>query len=316
MLIRSASASRIVRCVLLNAATLLVFSPIAAQAVQWQKLTRDARHEIALDAESVRLTTSGKLAVWLKYTPLGERRRRKAAAEYNKKDYRWHMEYYEIDCGDNSAVLGLTDIIGSAGKRLARLKGGGSPDIIIPGSILGQAAQLVCPEQQENVTDEDAAPDASDNDTTPVTTASTDHQLSQEARERIKNAMRKTEAEASSHDAWVELGNAYYDADMPRQAIDSYNRALALNPDDADVLNDLGAMYRQSGDIAKALKNFEKALAISPYNLESLYNMGYIYAFDLNRGDRALEIWRRYLELDRSSETASQVQSFIERYGK
>ena len=75
-------------------------------------------------------------------------------------------------------------------------------------------------------------------------------------------------------------------------------------------------MYRQKGDYTRALANFEKALKIAPYNLESLYNAGYVNAFDLNRMDKALKAWRRYLELDRTSETARQVQGFIERYGK
>jgi tetratricopeptide (TPR) repeat protein len=316
MINRSAPSRRIVRRIFLFAAMLVVISPIAAPAVQWQKITRNERYEVALDAESVRITTNGKMAVWLKLTPLGERQRREAAAEYNKKEYRLHMEYYEIDCDEYSAVLGLTDIIGRTGKRLARLKKGDKPFIIIPGSELDMSAQLVCPEQEESLTDEDEAPDAGDNDVTTGTTPSTGNQLSQEELQRIKDALRRTGSEPSSHEAWVELGNAYYDADMPQQAIDSYNRALVLNPDDADVLNDQGAMYRQSGDFTKALKNFEKALAITPYNLESLYNMGYIYAFDLNRIDQAKDVWRRYLELDPSSETASQVKSFIERYGK
>jgi tetratricopeptide (TPR) repeat protein len=73
-------------------------------------------------------------------------------------------------------------------------------------------------------------------------------------------------------------------------------------------------MYRQAGDTQRALANFEKALAIDPNNLEGLYNMGYIYLFDLHDTNRAFEIWQRYLELDRSSETAEQIRSFIKRY--
>lgn len=40
-----------------------------------------------------------------------------------------------------------------------------------------------------------------------------------------------------------------------RQAIEAYNRALALKPDDPGVLNDQGAMFRQTGDVAQALRN-------------------------------------------------------------
>jgi len=44
--------------------------------------------------------------------------------------------------------------------------------------------------------------------------------------------------------------------------------------------------------------------------------MGYVNAFDLNRIELALDIWRRYLKLDNTSETARQVQTFIERYSR
>ena len=64
------------------------------------------------------------------------------------------------------------------------------------------------------------------------------------------------------------------------------------------------------------MANFEKAVKIDPYNLESLYNSGYLYAFDLNNIPKALQIWKRYLALDKVSETARQVQSFIDRYQK
>ena len=39
-------------------------------------------------------------------------------------------------------------------------------------------------------------------------------------------------------------------------------------------------------------------------------------AFDLNNIPRALQIWKRYPELDKSSETARQVQSIMDRYQK
>jgi tetratricopeptide (TPR) repeat protein len=316
--VRAVKPISISRCsirALLTAAVMLavVTDPDPATA-QWEKLVRSERYEVSLDTDSVRSTTSGRRAVWLKFIPLGESLRRQAAAEYGKKEYRQHLEYYEIDCGDNSAIMGRTEIIGPAGKRLERRTGGGSPDAIIPGSVLDSTAKRICPVLEENIGHEDDAPDKD---------ATIDHRddsseslISAEAQQRITGALRRTETEPAGHAAWVELGNAYYDADRPWQAIEAYNRALALKPDDADVLNDQGAMFRQTGDIPQALRNFEKALVIDPSNLESLYNTGYIYAFDVRNLDRAREIWQQYLKLDRSSDTARQVQSFIDRYGR
>ncbi len=288
--------------------------PTPARAVQWQGLTATSRHQVALDEESVRLTQQGRLAVWLRFTPLGNDERKDAGKEYGEKGYRSHLEYYEIDCSEQNAILGLIDIFGTGRARLKRLKGGELAEIIIPGSVLDLAAQKICPvlEEEEIIEDhEEPAPVAEEaNEAAPA------KELSPEMVLKIKELVNKTVAEPSNPEAWSLLGNAYFDADRPDDAIAAYNRALALRPEDANILNDQGAMYRQKGDFTKALANFEKAFKIDQYNLESLYNSGYVYAFDLNNIPKALQIWRRYMELDRNSETARQVQSFVERYQK
>jgi len=294
------------------AVSLGVVWPGSASAVQWHPLARTARHDVAVDMDSLKLTPLGRVTVWLRFTPLGEPQRKLAAAEYGEKRYRLHLEYYEIDCSEQTDVLELIDIIGPEGKRLARMKGGGPLAAILPGSALDLAARKVCPTfEDEEVPDEEVeTPDS--NDTPKAET----NQPSEDIRARIAQALQRTQKAPDDQAAWRELGNAYYDGDLPQQAIEAYDRVLALSPDDADILNDQGAMYRQLGDFTHALANFEKALQIAPYNLESLYNVGYVNAFDLNRMDKAQEAWRRYLELDRTSETARQVQGFIDRYGK
>jgi tetratricopeptide (TPR) repeat protein len=298
---------------MLLTASMNALLPGNAPAVQWRPLARTARHDVALDMDSLKLTPLGRVTVWLRFTPLAEPQRKLAAAEYGEKQYRLHLEYYEIDCSEQTDILELIDIIGPDGKRLARMKGGGPPAAIFPGSTLDLAAKRVCPSFENEAVPEDEeveAPDSSD------ATKEGTRQDAEDVRARIAEALRKTQMEPDSQAAWRDLGNAYYDGDMPRQAVEAYDRALALNPDDADVLNDQGAMYRQQGDFSRALANFEMALKIAPNNLESLYNVGYVNAFDLNRMDKALKAWRRYMELDRTSETARQVQGFIARYGK
>lgn len=287
---------------------LVLILPVQAEsAVRWEALARTGRHNVAVDTGSLRMTSLGRLAAWLRFTPLDETRRRQAAAEYGEKGYRFHYEYYEIDCGEHSSLLGLIDIIGPSGKRLARLKGGSAPDPIEPGSALELAAQRVCPvlEDAEEESVEPEAPKEGD--------AAPDDQDAAKSREQIQSALQKTVKAPADPDAWRELGNAYFDADMPREAIDAYARVLVLRPDDADVLNDQGAMYRQTGDLQRAVANFERAVAAAPFNLESLYNLGYVYAFDLKLPEKARTVWRRYLQLDSVSETARQVRLYLER---
>jgi tetratricopeptide (TPR) repeat protein len=301
----------LLRAMLLTAACCLL--PWSAQAVQWKPLARTAQHDVAIDTESVRLTSLSRLAVWLRFTPFGEQQRRQAAAENGQKGYRLHLEFYEIDCSEQSAVLGLVDILGPSGKRLARTKGGGPPEMIIPGSVLDMASRMVCPELEENsvgAEDDIEAPESE-----PPAEVPEERKITEEALQLIAGAIQKTDQAPGDLEAWRELGNAYFDGEMPVQAITAYNRALAIKPDDTNILNDQGAMYRQTGDFTRALSNFEKARQVDPYNLESIYNSGYVLAFDLNQIDRAIIMWRSYLALDKTSETSRQVQSFIDRYG-
>jgi hypothetical protein len=286
--------------------------PWSALAVQWEPLARTGRHDVAIDTGSVRLTSLSRLAVWLRFIPIDEQQRRQAATEYGQKTYRLHLEFYEIDCSEQSAVLGMVDVLGSGKKRLARTKGNSTPEAIIPGSVLDLAFQKVCPALEEDTFNNEVDIEAPDSGTVPE--ESEPKQIPEESRLAIAQAHQKTESEPNNLEAWRELGNAYFDADMFTQAITAYNRALAIKPDDTNILNDQGAMYRQTGDFTRALANFEKARQVDPYNLESLYNSGYVLAFDLNQIEKAIVMWRIYLKLDKTSETSRQVQSFIDRY--
>jgi tetratricopeptide (TPR) repeat protein len=302
---------RLVRMLLMTAVSCIF--PLTTLAVTWAPLARTARHDVAIETGSVRLTDLSRLAVWLRFTPLGEVQRRQAAAEYGQKTYRLHLEHYEIDCSEPSAVLTLVEILGPANKRLARTKGGSTPEAVIPGSVLDLAARKVCPDLEENPTAAEEEFEAPDSGLQQEELS--ERQVPEDLSRMIAQALQKTESDPKDLEAWRQLGNAYFDADMPTQAIEAYNQALSIKPDDTNILNDQGAMYRQTGDFNRALANFEKARSVDRSNLESLYNIGYVLAFDLNQINRALAVWRSYLALDTTSETSRQVRSFIERYG-
>jgi len=293
--------------------------PSSALAVKWEPLARTGQHDVAIEMSSIRLTNLGRLAVWLRFTPFGEQQRRQAAFDNGQKGYRLHLEYYEIDCSEQNAVLGMVDILGPSSRRLARTKGGGLPEMVIPGSVLDLASRKVCPNFEESSAAPEDELETPESDPLPevpeMPEVPEERQISVESQQLIVEAIKKTELDPANLEAWRELGNAYFDADMPAQSIAAYSRALTIKSDDTNILNDQGAMYRQTGDFARALANFEKARQVDPSNLESIYNSGYVLAFDLNQIDKAIVMWRNYLKLDTTSETSRQVQSFIDRYG-
>lgn len=129
---------------------------------------------------------------------------------------------------------------------------------------------------------------------------------------RIAEAEKIVAREPNNRQAWVQLGNDYYDTEQPQKAINAYNKALELKPDDPGVLTDQGVMYRKVGWYDKAIANFEKAQKIDPRHLQSIYNLGIVYAEDLKQPDKAIQAFNHFLEVDSTSPTAQQIKRIIE----
>lgn len=129
---------------------------------------------------------------------------------------------------------------------------------------------------------------------------------------RIAEAEKIVEREPKNLNVWISLGNDYFDTEQPQKAVHAYGKALELDPSNPNVLTDQGVMYRKLGQYDKALANFDQALKLEPKQLQALYNMGVVYAVDLKQRSKALPIWERYLAIDSSSATATQVKSMIE----
>jgi tetratricopeptide (TPR) repeat protein len=85
--------------------------------------------------------------------------------------------------------------------------------------------------------------------------------------------------------ALAQLGNLYMDAAKFPQAIDYYERALAVR-DDPSIRTDLGICYKQSGQLEKALEQFRRAGAASPDQWQALYNEAIVLG-ELHRMDEA-----------------------------
>ncbi len=111
--------------------------------------------------------------------------------------------------------------------------------------------------------------------------------------------------------AWISLGNDYFDSRQFQPAVDAYANALALDPKNADVLTDQGVMYRELGQYDKALANFLKANEVSPTHMQSLFNAGVVYAYDKKDAKKAEETWLKVIANDKSGRFAAQAGQAI-----
>jgi tetratricopeptide (TPR) repeat protein len=89
-------------------------------------------------------------------------------------------------------------------------------------------------------------------------------------------------------DALVQLGNLYMDAAKFPQAIDYYQRALAVREDPV-VRTDMGICLKQSGQLDQALASFQQASREAPQEWQADYNAAIVLG-DLRRFDEARAI--------------------------
>lgn len=130
--------------------------------------------------------------------------------------------------------------------------------------------------------------------------------------QRIAQAEKIVAQDPKNLNAWISLGNDYFDTEQTQKSINAYGKALEIEPNNPNILTDQGVMFRKIGWYDKALANFEKANKIEPNHLQSLYNAGIVYAVDLKQPDKAKAYWDKYLKLDSNSPTATQIKGLME----
>jgi len=70
----------------------------------------------------------------------------------------------------------------------------------------------------------------------------------------------------------LKLANYLYDQQRFQQAIEWYQKAVALDPKNVNARTDLGTSYFNTGQPQDALREFRKSLEIDPKHEQTLYN--------------------------------------------
>jgi tetratricopeptide (TPR) repeat protein len=120
-------------------------------------------------------------------------------------------------------------------------------------------------------------------------------------------------ANPNDFDTLAKLGNLYYDSQSYPQAIDYYEKALAVQPNNPDVRTDLGTSYWYTGDADKAIANFDKALTIRPNHPGTLFNLGIVKWQGKKDPKGAVVAWEKLLQTNPDYPQKDQVQMLIER---
>jgi tetratricopeptide (TPR) repeat protein len=95
----------------------------------------------------------------------------------------------------------------------------------------------------------------------------------------------------------AEVGQAYADAGMPREAIIEYEKAVSLCPEFADLQTKLGTLLRETHDLVRAREHYEAAVRARPSFVSARIQLG-VTLLSLGEAAGAEEQWNKVLEYE------------------
>lgn len=92
------------------------------------------------------------------------------------------------------------------------------------------------------------------------------------------------------------LGSAYRARDDVNKTIESYQRAIEINPALPDAYVGLATACFAAEKIKDAIKYLKKAIEVSPGHIPAYYNLGFMYEFN-GQNDEAIAMYEKTIEL-------------------
>lgn len=96
-------------------------------------------------------------------------------------------------------------------------------------------------------------------------------------RNRLPARGRLPDIDSASAETALKEGDACREKKDYDCALNSYNKALALNPRDIDAYYSRGDVYDEKGDYDQAIRDYTKAIELNPQYAEAYYNRGFAY---------------------------------------
>ena len=113
------------------------------------------------------------------------------------------------------------------------------------------------------------------------------------------------------YESLIQLGNVFYDGQQFPNAIQYYERALAIHPENPDVRTDMGTAYWYTGNADKAVAAMETSLKYRPGHAQTLFNLGWVRWQGKQDPKGAIEAWQQLLKANPDYPQKQQVEQYI-----
>jgi cytochrome c-type biogenesis protein CcmH/NrfG len=114
----------------------------------------------------------------------------------------------------------------------------------------------------------------------------------------LKQLQEEAQQNPKDPDIPLKLANFFYDQRQYPQAIEWYQKSLALNPKNVNARTDLGTAYYYTGQSSEALKQYSQSLAIDPDHKPTLLNVIVVNLEGTHNLAAARRAWERLHKLD------------------
>ncbi|MDR1182732.1 MAG: tetratricopeptide repeat protein [Bacteroidales bacterium] len=113
----------------------------------------------------------------------------------------------------------------------------------------------------------------------------------------IRYYLTAVEQDPDYFDAYTELGILYHYRHNPL-AIDYYNNALNIQPDNIQILYNIAMFYQETKEYEKALEKYRMILQIDENHKYALHNIGWIYLMGEDKFEEAVVFFSKAIEQD------------------
>jgi cytochrome c-type biogenesis protein CcmH/NrfG len=115
----------------------------------------------------------------------------------------------------------------------------------------------------------------------------------------------------NDYDSLVKLGNVFYDGQQYPNAIQYYERALVIHPENPDVRTDMGTAYWYTGNADKAIAAMQTSLKYRPGHPQTLFNLGWVRWQGKADPKGAISAWEQLLKANPDYPQRQQVEQYI-----